>query len=151
MPTINKVIYDQDGFGERDHNLYGLLVLLQAPDVEPVGITTVSGREWSPRQGPRAREVLKRLGRPEVPVMGGAVFPLVNSPSRNARWEQVHGPLFDALCFSHDSDDLPSDHDPFWVPGEEVVACSEAARRVALSKASAESSRLPTTLQGCWP
>ena len=128
---MNKVIYDQDGFGEQDHNFYGLLVLLQAPGVELVGITTVSGREWSPRQRPRALEALKALGRPEIPVVGGAVFPLVNSAARNARWEQVHGPLFDALCFSHDSDDLPSDSDPFWAPAGE-----EAAHQGARSKAA---------------
>ena len=130
---MNKVIYDQDGFGERDHNFYGLLVLLQAPGVELVGITTVSGREWSPRQRPRALEALQALGWTEIPVVGGAVFPLVNSAARNARWEQAHGPLFDALCFDLDPDNLPSELDPFWLP----EAGAEAARRGARSKAAA--------------
>ena len=116
QPKAIKVIYDQDGFGERDHNLYGLLVLLQAPGVELIGITTVSGREWSPRQTPQALEVLKLLGRSEIPVAPGAVFPLINSAARTARWEQVHGPLFDAMCLDLDPDNAPSELDPFWLP-----------------------------------
>ena len=113
---MKKVIYDQDGLGERDHNLYGLLVLLQAPGVELVGLTTVSGREWSPRQTPRALEVLRLLNRSKVTVAPGAVFPLINSVARTARWEHVHGPLFDAMCLDQDPDNPPSDLDPFWLP-----------------------------------
>jgi purine nucleosidase len=116
---MKKVIYDQDGLGRRDHNLYGLLVLLQAPGVELVGLSTVSGREWSSRQVPRARQVLDLLGRPEVPVVGGAVFPLLNSPARSAAWESMHGALFDRLCFESADLEEPTEADPFWVPVDE--------------------------------
>ncbi len=116
---MKKVIYDQDGLGLRDHNLYGLFLLLQAPGVELVGLTTVSGREWSPRQVPRALRVLEQLGRPEIPVSGGAVFPLLNSPARSAAWESLHGPLFDTLCHELHELDEPTDADPFWVPPSE--------------------------------
>ena len=117
LSSEKKVIYDQDGLGRRDHNLYGLFLLLQAPGVELVGLTTVSGREWSPRQVPRALLDLELLGPPEIPVAQGAVFPLVNSPARSAAWESLHGPLFDTLCHELHELDQPTDADPFYIPG----------------------------------
>ncbi|EIP96586.1 Inosine-uridine nucleoside N-ribohydrolase [Opitutaceae bacterium TAV1] len=114
---MRKVIYDQDGLGPRDHNLYGLLVLLQAPDVELVGITTVSGRDWSPRQTPRTLRCLEMLARPEIPVAPGAVFPLVNTAKRTALWEKFHGRLFDYAChYLDDEEGFRTDADPFFIP-----------------------------------
>ena len=111
---VTKVIYDQDGLGRRDHNLYGLFVLLQAPGVELIGLTTVSGREWSPRQAPRALRTLELLGRPDIPVAPGAIFPLVNTAARTALWEACHGRLFDLACFELDTE--AGETDPFWLP-----------------------------------
>ena len=41
-----KVIIDQDAFGPGGPNLQPILMVLQAPDVEVLGITTVSGDWW---------------------------------------------------------------------------------------------------------
>jgi inosine-uridine nucleoside N-ribohydrolase len=38
--------------------------------------------------------LLELAGRPEIPVVPGAVYPLLNSPERTKRWESLHGKLY---------------------------------------------------------
>src|SRR3984885_16205107 len=74
-----KVIIDQDAFGPAGSNLQAILMLLQAPDVEVLGITIVSGDGWRDEEVDHTLRLLEIDGRTEVPVVPGAVLPLVNS------------------------------------------------------------------------
>lgn len=86
-PEKRKVIIDDDGFGLMQ------VMLLSSPDVEVLGLTTVSGNAWANRNTAQALRGLEWIGRSDVPVVQGATFPLLNSEIATERWEQQHGPL----------------------------------------------------------
>ena len=89
-----KVIIDQDAFGPAGSNLQAILMLLQAPDVDVLGITITSGDGWRDEEISHTLRLLEIAGRPEVPVFAGAVNPLINSQARSEKWEQLYGKLF---------------------------------------------------------
>jgi inosine-uridine nucleoside N-ribohydrolase len=89
-----KVIIDQDAFGPAGSNLQAILMLLQAGDVDVLGITVPSGDGWRDEEVSHALRLLEVAGRTDVHVYPGAVYPLVNSPLRTKRWEQLYGTLF---------------------------------------------------------
>src|SRR5471032_68142 len=74
-----KVIIDQDAFGPGGPNLQPILMVLQAPDVEVLGITTVSGDGWQKENTAHTLRMLELIGRTDVPVVAGATYPLLNS------------------------------------------------------------------------
>jgi inosine-uridine nucleoside N-ribohydrolase len=86
-PDARKVIIDDDGFGLMQ------VMLLSSPDVQVLGLTTVSGNAWANRNTAQALRGLEWIGRSDVPVVPGATFPLVNSEAATERWEANHGPL----------------------------------------------------------
>jgi len=86
-----KVIIDQDALG--GPGLQPILLLLQDPNVEVLGITIVSGDGWQPEETAATLRMLELVGRTDVPVFAGATFPLVNSKARNARREAMYGAL----------------------------------------------------------
>ena len=89
-----KVIIDQDAFGPGGPNLQPILMVLQSPDVEVLGITVESGDGWQKENVAHTLRMLELIGRPEIPVVPGATFPLVNSAEATKRWEARHGKLF---------------------------------------------------------
>ena len=89
-----KVIIDQDAFGPGGPNLQPILMLLQASDVEVLGITVVSGDGWRDEEVAHALRLLEVAQRTDIPVVPGAVMPLVNSPARTRAWEQLYGKLY---------------------------------------------------------
>jgi inosine-uridine nucleoside N-ribohydrolase len=88
-----KVIIDQDAFGPGGPNLQPILMVLQAPDVEVLGITTVSGDGWQKENTAHTLRMLELIGRTDVPVVAGATNPLVNSQEETKRWEKLYGNL----------------------------------------------------------
>ena len=93
-PARRKVIIDQDAFGPAGSNLQAILMLLQAKDVEVLGITIPSGDGWRDEEVSHTLRLLEIAHRTEVPVYPGAVFPLVNTQLRTKRWEELYGQLF---------------------------------------------------------
>jgi inosine-uridine nucleoside N-ribohydrolase len=89
-----RVIIDQDAFGPAGSNLQAILMLLQAPDVEVLGITIVSGDGWRDEEVDHTLRLLEIAGRTDVPVIPGAVLPLVNSAARTKAWESLYGKLY---------------------------------------------------------
>src|SRR5215472_14515676 len=89
-----KVIIDQDAFGPAGSNMQAILMLLQAKDVEVLGITIPSGDGWRDEEVNHTLRLLEIARRTEVPVYPGAVFPLVNTQARNKVWESLYGKLF---------------------------------------------------------
>src|ERR1700692_4745392 len=89
-----RVIIDQDAYGPAGSNLQAILMLLQAPDVEVLGITIVSGDGWRDEEVDHTLRLLEIAGRTDEPVIPGAVLPLVNSAARTKAWESLYGKLF---------------------------------------------------------
>jgi inosine-uridine nucleoside N-ribohydrolase len=65
-----------------------LLLALASPELELLGVTTVSGNQTLDKTTANAIRVLDRVGRPEVPVAAGAARPLVRERQVAAN---VHG------------------------------------------------------------
>ena len=86
-----KVIVDQDAF--EGPGLQPILMLLQDPSVEVLGITIVSGDGWAPEETAKTLRMLELIGRTEVPVIQGAIHPLINSKARNKAREGQYGAL----------------------------------------------------------
>jgi inosine-uridine nucleoside N-ribohydrolase len=87
----NLVVADNDYYGPATTNLQSALVLLNYPGVRVLGLTVVSGDGWRDEEVAHTLRLLEILGRPEVPVVPGAVFPLINTQARTQRWEQMYG------------------------------------------------------------
>src|ERR1700740_2659282 len=87
------VIIDQDMFGPGGSNMNSVLMLLQAPDVDVLGIVVSSGDGWRDEEIAQTLRMLELVGRTDVPVYAGAVFPLLNSAARTKAWERRYGAL----------------------------------------------------------
>ncbi len=88
-----KVIIDQDAYGPGGPNLQPILMVLQAPDIEVLGITVESGDGWQKESVAHTLRMLELIGRTDVPVVAGATYPLVNSQEETRRWEKLYGKL----------------------------------------------------------
>jgi inosine-uridine nucleoside N-ribohydrolase len=73
------VLIDQDGSGPGGSNQMAMMVLLQSPEVEVLGITMVTGNAWRDAEAAHTLRMLELIGRSDVPVALGAVFPLVRT------------------------------------------------------------------------
>jgi inosine-uridine nucleoside N-ribohydrolase len=73
------VLIDQDGSGPGGSNQMAILSLLQAPQVEVLGITIVTGNAWRDEETLHTLRMLELTGHASVPVAKGAVFPLVRT------------------------------------------------------------------------
>ncbi len=73
------VLIDQDGSGPGGSNQMSMMVLLQAPNVQVLGITMVTGNAWRDEEAQHTLRMLELIGREDVPVALGAVFPLVRT------------------------------------------------------------------------
>ncbi|BBC73835.1 nucleoside hydrolase [Altererythrobacter sp. B11] len=82
-----KIIIDDEGFGLMH------LMLLEAPDVDVLGITTVSGNAWANRATAMVLRGLEIADRTDIPVVPGATYPLLNSERLTERWEALYGKL----------------------------------------------------------
>ena len=91
--TKRKVIIDQDAFGPGGSNLQSILMVLQSPDVDVLGITIESGDGWQKENVAQALRLLELIGRTDVPVVPGATYPLLNSEAGTRRWETLYGKL----------------------------------------------------------
>ncbi len=86
-----KVIIDQDARGPATTDQQSMMVFLQSPDVETLGITVVSGDMWRDEEVAHTLRMLELIGRTDVPVVPGAVFPLINRMELIERWEKLYG------------------------------------------------------------
>jgi purine nucleosidase len=86
-----KVIADQDSAGPQGTNFLSLLMLLRAPQIDLLGITTVSGDQWVEPATVFALWATEQTHRSDVPVIKGAELPLVNTPREQEAREALYG------------------------------------------------------------
>jgi purine nucleosidase len=124
--TRRKVIIDQDAFGPAGSNMQAILMLLQAKDVEVLGITIPTGDGWRDEEVANTLRLLEIAQRTEIPVYPGAVVPLVNSQALVRRWETLYGKLFYDGAWTEKWPEegavrrTPYHADPFFVPQSPV-------------------------------
>src|ERR1700685_3938159 len=85
------VLIDQDGSGPGGSNQMAMMVLLQSTQVKVLGITMVSGNAWEPEEVQHTLRMLELIHRTDVPVVPGAVFPLVRDEAESMRDRAVIG------------------------------------------------------------
>jgi len=88
---IRKVIYDQDHRGPLSTDTVGTLMMLQADNIDLLGITTVAGDNWVKQETAYALRLLELMGRTEVPVFQGADAPLLNTKAEAHMRYQMFG------------------------------------------------------------
>src|ERR1700675_3657354 len=106
-----KVIINQDCSGPGGSNLQTLLVMIQSPQVEVLGITVVSGDQWRDEEGGPTLRLLEIIGRTDIPVVAGATFPLVRTHEEAQHWQERYG----KVAYAGAWDDRWW-HEPFVVP-----------------------------------
>ncbi len=106
------IIFDQDTAGPGGTDLMSLLVLLQAPDVDVLGVTVVTGDAWRDEEVQHSLRLLELVGRSDIPVVAGASFPLVRTKEWTLLWEKMYGTVTYLGAFST----RPNSHGPFEVP-----------------------------------
>jgi purine nucleosidase len=86
-----KIVINQDCSGPGGSNLQTLALLIQSQDVEVLGITVVSGDQWRDEEVAHTLRLLEIMGRTEIPVLPGAVFPLVRRRDEAQLWQARYG------------------------------------------------------------
>lgn len=101
------VLVDQDGSGPADSNQMAMMVLLQSPQVDVLGITIVTGNAWRDAEVQHTLRMLELIGRPDVPVVPGAVFPLVRTQEETRLAMQAFGKPAWLGAWGRETTDLP--------------------------------------------
>jgi len=88
-----KVIIDQDCAGPGGTDMQAVLALVNSPETDVLGITVLTGDGWRDEEVLHTLRLLEIIGRTDIPVYRGAVFPLVNTKEDIARWENLYGKI----------------------------------------------------------
>jgi purine nucleosidase len=86
-----KVIYDQDNSGPFGTDILGTLMMLQADNIDLLGITLVTGDAWLKQEMAFTLRLLEMMGRMEIPVYPGAEFPMLNTKEEWQLRQQLYG------------------------------------------------------------
>jgi inosine-uridine nucleoside N-ribohydrolase len=68
-----------------------MLLLIQSPQTEVLGITVVTGDQWLHEEVAHTLRMLELIGRTDIPVVPGAEYPLVRRKQDTEQWEQQYG------------------------------------------------------------
>jgi inosine-uridine nucleoside N-ribohydrolase len=88
-----KVIIDQDAAGPGGTDMQSILALVNSPDTDVLGITVLTGDAWRDEEVLHTLRLMEIIGRTDIPVVPGAVFPLVSSKEYIEKWETLYGKL----------------------------------------------------------
>ena len=86
-----KIIIDQDAAGPGGTDQQSILLLIQSPQTEVLGITVVTGDGWLHDEVAHTLRMLEIIGRTDIPVVPGAEFPLVRRKNEIELWEEQYG------------------------------------------------------------
>jgi purine nucleosidase len=89
--SLRRIIIDEDASGPATTDQQAILALIQSPQTQVLGITVVTGDAWSDEEVAHTLRMLEIIGRSDIPVVPGAVFPIDNSPQFIAHWETLYG------------------------------------------------------------
>jgi len=86
-----KIIIDQDAAGPAGTDQQSMLLLIQSPQTDVLGITVVTGDQWLHEEVAHTLRMLELIGRIDIPVVPGAEYPLVRRQQETEQWEQRYG------------------------------------------------------------
>jgi len=86
-----KIIIDQDAAGPAGTDQQSMLLLIQSPQTQVIGITVVTGDGWLKDEVAHTLRMLELIGRNDIPVVPGAEYPLLRRREEIELWEQQYG------------------------------------------------------------
>src|ERR1700688_923183 len=86
-----KIIIDQDAAGPGGTDQQSMILLIQSPQTEILGITVVTGDQWLKAEVAHTLRMLELIGRNDIPVVPGAEYPLVRRKQETEMWEERYG------------------------------------------------------------
>ena len=101
-----KIIIDQDAAGPGGTDQQSILLLIQSPQTEVLGVTVVTGDAWLKSEVAHTLRMLELIGRTDIPVVPGAEYPLVRTKDETELWQQRYGSV--SLAGRVDSEVLSS-------------------------------------------
>ncbi len=88
-----KIIIDQDAAGPAGTDQQSILLFIQSPQTEVLGITVVTGDAWLKSEVAHTLRTLELIGRTDIPVVPGAEYPLVRRKRETELWQQRFGSI----------------------------------------------------------
>jgi inosine-uridine nucleoside N-ribohydrolase len=124
-----KLIIDQDCRGPGGTDMQSVLALINSPLTDVLGITVMTGDQWRDEEVAHTLRLLEIIGRTDIPVYPGAVFPLVNSKEDVAAWGKRYGEVLYQGAWNHGE----PVHEPWEIPAmpEGAPATKPAAEDAA--------------------
>ncbi|MCE2579653.1 nucleoside hydrolase [Komagataeibacter sp. FNDCR1] len=92
-PGPELVIEDNDFLGPGGSDQQSIIPLLFNPHVRVLGFSVVSGDDWENAESAHLRRFLEIIGRTDIPVADGAVYPLVNTVAALREHEHQFGTM----------------------------------------------------------
>jgi purine nucleosidase len=86
-----KIIIDQDAAGPAGTDQQSILLLIQSPQTQVLGITVVTGDAWLNDEVAHTLRMLELIGRTDIPVVAGAEYPLLRRKDEIELWEKQYG------------------------------------------------------------
>src|ERR1700739_2258245 len=86
-----KIIMHHDAAGPGGTDQQSILLFVQSPQTEVLGITIVTGDAWLKDEVAHTLRMLELVGRTDIPVVPGAEYPLVRRKEETELWEQQYG------------------------------------------------------------
>jgi purine nucleosidase len=86
-----KIIIDQDAAGPAGTDQQSILLLIQSPQTDLLGITVVTGDQWLKAEVAHTLRMLELIGRTDIAVVPGAEYPLVRRKEETELAEQQYG------------------------------------------------------------
>jgi len=86
-----KIVIDQDAAGPAGTDQQAILLVIQSPQTEVLGITVVTGDAWLTEEVAHTLRMLEIIGRTDIPVVRGAEYPLLRTKEDTEQWEQRYG------------------------------------------------------------
>lgn len=86
-----KVIIDQDAAGPGGTDQQSMILLIQSPQTDVLGITVLTGDAWLTEEVAHTLRMLEIIGRTDIPVMRGAEYPLVRTKEATEAMELQYG------------------------------------------------------------
>src|SRR3984957_6735917 len=123
-----KIIIDQDAAGPGGTDQQSMILLIQSPQTEILGITVVTGDQWLKAEVAHTLRLLELIGRTDIPVVPGAEYPLVRQKQETEMWEERYGSVRWLGAWTprlyHPPDELGDmpEGQPTTKPGEEDAA-----------------------------
>jgi inosine-uridine nucleoside N-ribohydrolase len=85
------VVIDQDAMGPAGTDMNSIMVFVQSPNVNVLGITVVTGDGWRDEEVAHTLRLLELVGRTDIPVVPGLDGPMIRTKQWTNAWEQTYG------------------------------------------------------------